>query len=374
MRSYRNVIWLAVGLVLMGAQGTGDGCGEGPIDYAVVPDPQSQTGQHILTLDITTPDIVRDQASGELERPGAPPVEIARPLGSAPPRGWPGLVFVHGGHWRTGSLYSHRYPNWTQQAASRGYVAITVNYRLTDQDDHDDPEEARGPRFPWPAQIQDVKCAIRWLKAHAGDYDVDASRIGVIGYSAGGHLTLMSGLARGVERFEGAYCPHVRDAQGNPIHSDVAAVVAFSGVGEVEGVWSKVGRPRDSIRRLLDRGPDFNPADDPQRVWDMSPTHYVDARFGDTPVLLLHGRDDNTVPIESARMLDAALGADNALRPVEERREHALIEYRGVGHGWSGAAEQDAYARSWAFFDRHLKGDAEAQVGCSPWPDCEAVR
>ncbi|NOX57077.1 MAG: alpha/beta hydrolase, partial [Planctomycetes bacterium] len=96
-----------------------------------------------------------------------------------PPR--PALVFVHGGGWRSGDKRRGYFLHGAIEYAQKGYVCITVNYRLSDE-------------APFPACVEDVKCAVRWLRAHAKKYHVDPNRIGGYGNSAGAHLVAMLGL------------------------------------------------------------------------------------------------------------------------------------------------------------------------------------
>lgn len=116
-------------------------------------------------------------------------LDIARP--QAATQGLrPAIVIIHGGGWNAGSKNDPVYQNLMQHYAKQGYVALSVGYRLT--------REA-----PMPACIEDVKCAVRWLKAHAADYGVDPNRIGCYGHSAGGHLSLMLGVSSGNKDLEG---------------------------------------------------------------------------------------------------------------------------------------------------------------------------
>jgi len=102
----------------------------------------------------------------------------------------PAIVIIHGGGWSAGSKNDPVYQNLMNHYAQQGYVALSVGYRLT--------QEA-----PMPACIEDVKCAVRWLKAHAKDYGVDPERIGCYGHSAGGHLSLMLGVSSENKELEG---------------------------------------------------------------------------------------------------------------------------------------------------------------------------
>lgn len=94
----------------------------------------------------------------------------------------PALVIVHGGGWRGGSKSVDVYQKMMVDYAQKGYVTFNVEYRLTGE-------------APFPACIEDVKCAVRWLRAHAEELQVDPDRIGSYGHSAGAHLSLMLAMA-----------------------------------------------------------------------------------------------------------------------------------------------------------------------------------
>ena len=93
----------------------------------------------------------------------------------------PALVLIHGGNWAAGSKSNAVYQRMMKEYAEKGYVVINIDYRLL------------GEAAP-PACIEDVKCAVRWLRAHADKYQVDPERIGSFGNSAGAHLSLMLGI------------------------------------------------------------------------------------------------------------------------------------------------------------------------------------
>ena len=90
----------------------------------------------------------------------------------------PLLLFIHGGGWHGGD--KHDYLRYLVDYAKKGYVTATVQYRFTD-------------KVKFPAQLLDVKAAVRWLKQNADEYHIDNNNIAVIGGSAGGHLSLMVG-------------------------------------------------------------------------------------------------------------------------------------------------------------------------------------
>ncbi len=99
----------------------------------------------------------------------------------------PAILFVHGGGWSSGDR-SMEVP-LAQNLAAKGYVTVTVEYRLS-------------PEAQYPAAVQDLKSAVRWLRAHASAYHIDTARIGVCGGSAGGHLAALLGATNGDRSFD----------------------------------------------------------------------------------------------------------------------------------------------------------------------------
>ena len=95
---------------------------------------------------------------------------------------YPAIVLVHGGGWAFGSKQENVFRSYLLDYAKQGYVTISVEYRFDGE-------------APFPACIEDVKCAIRWLRAHATEYNVDPDRIGGYGHSAGAHLVLMAAMS-----------------------------------------------------------------------------------------------------------------------------------------------------------------------------------
>ena len=102
----------------------------------------------------------------------------------------PALVIVHGGGQAAGSKSVDVYQKMMVDYAQKGYVAINVEYRLTGE-------------APFPACIEDVKCVVRWLRAHADEYGVDPDRMGAYGHSAGAHLALMLAMVPDSAGLEG---------------------------------------------------------------------------------------------------------------------------------------------------------------------------
>jgi acetyl esterase/lipase len=131
-------------------------------------------------------------------------LDLARPANPNAKR-LPCVVFIHGGAWSAGQRGAH--DEDIRRMAGLGYVAATVDYRLA-------------PTHRFPAQVQDVKCAVRYLRAHAEQYGLDPDRIAAWGVSAGAHLALMLGVTQKSDGLEG-------DGGWPEQSSAVQAVVAF---------------------------------------------------------------------------------------------------------------------------------------------------
>jgi acetyl esterase/lipase len=198
---------------------------------------------------------------------------------------WPVLIFVHGGGWTEGDKAP-----LPVVPTFAGYLVASINYRMY-------------PAYRFPAMIEDVKCAIRYLRAHAVAYNLDPDRIALIGHSAGGHLAALAGLAQ-----EGAGWD-VGEHLDHP--SQVQAVVAMSG-------------PTDLTRQFPDWVMELKTDVFGEAQWAIaSPVNYAHAKA--PPFLIIHGDADAEVPVAQAHQLYDALLEAGA--PVEK-----LILHNG-GHG-----------------------------------------
>ncbi len=211
-------------------------------------------------------------------------LDLALPGGpSSKPR--PAIVVIHGGGWIEGDKSSfatttNRSPANIRDFAALGFVAASINYRLS--------KEAR-----YPAQLDDCRCAVRWLRAHAAEYGVDRDRIGAYGNSAGGHLALL--LALGDRPI----------VSGEPFPTESNAVqAAVSDSGPLDLISQYRGGALKRVVGQFMGGPPDGPR--LERYREASPSQQVRAKG--PPLLLIYGVDDEQVDVLSADRFVAALG------------------------------------------------------------------
>ncbi|MBA2247496.1 MAG: alpha/beta hydrolase [Chloroflexia bacterium] len=233
--------------------------------------PYGSGGGHLLFLDILRPDNSETTAR-------------------------PAVVWVHGGGWQAGQ----RQPNPNRTLAEHGFVTATISYRLS--------QEAI-----FPAQIHDVKAAIRFLRGNHERFGIDPDRIGVWGHSAGGHLAALAGVAGNVPELEG-------DGGTPGVSSVVQAAVPLSPPTRLDQPTSN--QDLDSAQRQLLGHSVVHRAELDRLARLASPATH--ARADTPPFLIVHGVVDNLVTIEDARALAAALATAGA--PV------TLRELPGVDH------------------------------------------
>lgn len=235
-------------------------------------------------------DVTYATVGGEPQR-----LDLARPRGAGP---HPLVVLIHGGGWSGGGRSA--YHDAMLRLAGQGYAAASVDYRLAD-----------APRNVFPAAVEDVRCAVRWLRSHAAEHGIDASRVAALGSSAGGHLAAMLGTATDVPGLDGA-CP-LRD-----VSPAVGAVVAIAGPHDIRTAGALDAGQRAMVENFLG----IRPEEDPERALLASPA--VHASAGDPPFLLIHGTADDVVPVRQSRSMRDTLRAAGV--PA------TLIELPGVGH------------------------------------------
>jgi acetyl esterase/lipase len=245
----------------------------------------------------------------------------------------PLLIFIHGGGWSEGTKERGIVP--LVRFAQQGYAGATVEYRLS--------EEAR-----FPAQIADVKCAIRYLRSHASEYGIDPNRIGLWGQSAGGHLAALAGTS-GDDSLAGPV-----EWQGTS--SRVRAVIDWNGPTDFiqDTAAVRTTDPEASaIVRLLG-----GPIPDRRALAALAnPITYVSA--DDPPFLILHGNQDRTVPLGQSVLLRDALRRVGV--PVElhllEGEGHFGVDLVTVGHVSDGLPANEPFilATMDTFLAKYLK-------------------
>ena len=203
----------------------------------------------------------------------------------------PGIVVVHGGGWIDGDKSSFVFKDRTSPAnivdfAKLGFVAVMINYRLSTE-------------APFPAALEDCKCAVRWLRAHAKEYNLNREHIGAWGNSAGGHLALMLGMVGRDAGLEG----------DGPFQEESSLVQACA---SDSGPIDMLHQARDSqigevVKRFLGGPPEGERVAAYKRA---SPLSYIKA---DTPpLLLIYGVSDLQIPIVNADEFVLALGKAGA--------------------------------------------------------------
>lgn len=249
---------------------------------------------------------------------GKQTMDVIRPRdNSAKPR--PAVLLVHGGGFRAGT--KEGYIPLAVKLAERGYVAATVNYRLS-------------PGAQFPAPVEDVKAAVRFLRANSAKYNLDTEHIGALGGSAGGHLVLMLGVTAGVEEFEGS-------GPNREQSSKVQCVVDEYGPSDFTQSYSKSVDAAEVLPMFL--GGDL----DHERIWHIrsSPLNWVTPNAA--PTLSIHGTLDPYVAYEQSLWLVERMIASGVPAEIET--------IPGAGHGFKGADADRADVRAFAWLDKYLK-------------------
>lgn len=233
----------------------------------------------------------------------------------------PGIVLYFGGGWRKGRKDQLR--TYAQYLAQHGYVVAAAEYRL----------KAEGQ---WPNSVQDAKCAVRWMRAHAEENHVDPTRIGVLGNSAGAYLALMVGYTAGDPFFEG---------DGGYADQSSAAQAVVDIYGPVD-FTEPVRRDHPLILSYMNG----HYEEDPARFEKASPIRYVTPKT--PPTCVIHGTVDMLVPVHQSDWLVEKLN--------QEGVPHLYSRMDGWPHAMDFVADvrEHTQALVLAFFDEYLKGKA----------------
>ena len=254
---------------------------------------------------ITKFDVVRDVVFTPDAWPQKLLADIYVPRGEGP---WPGVLLIHGGGWEGGDRAQVQ--SLAERLAKRGFVTFNTTYRFA-------------PQYRFPAQLEDVQQALRWMQANGPQYRMRPERIGVFGYSAGAHLAALLGTLS----------PGDALAASNP---RVAAVVA----GGTPSDLTKF-KGGTLVPQLLDTTWPKNP----EAYRRASPVTYISA--DDPPFFIYHGGSDMLVSVDHAEDLHAAL------EKAGVRSE--LFILRGRGHITAFLTDGPAFEAAATFLDRELR-------------------
>lgn len=245
-------------------------------------------------------------------------LDLALPPKADKPR--PAIIFIHGGGWTGGR--KEDFTGFAKTFAADGYVAVSVNYRLA-------------PKHVFPAQVEDCKCAVRWMRAHADELGLDPMRIGALGGSAGGHLALMLGVMDKEDGLEG-------DGGWHDQSSKVQAVVNYVGPSDLlatlpevsQGILANfLGGKREEKRDAAIKA---------------SPVTYITS--GDAPSLSFMGTKDPLVPHEQGVIL---------VNKLTEAGVPGRVEFiLGAGHGFEPEEMERTLKATREFLSEQLRSES----------------
>lgn len=194
----------------------------------------------------------------------------------------PTVIWIHGGAWRSGTKRDVPVKEWL----THGIAIASVEYRLS-------------PVAKFPAQIHDIKAAIRYLRDNAGPLKLDPNKFAIAGSSAGGHLAALVGVSNQVKELEGAVGDNLQQS------SNVQAIVSFYGAANLQSILSQSTEHGLSVRvpalQLLLGG---QPTEVPVLTRLASPIVHVDST--DPPLWLIHGDADPQMPLQQSKELQFA--------------------------------------------------------------------
>ena len=234
---------------------------------------------------------------------------------------WPLIIWIHGGAFRAGS----KEDGVPLEYVADGYAVASINYRLSQH-------------AIFPAQIEDCRAAVRWLRAHASRYNLNPHRFGAWGPSAGGHLAALLGTAAHVKRFD----------VGEHLQEESCVQVVVDWFGPTDFGQMDAHRLSDGMVHDVPDSPESELVggpiqDHPERVAQANPTTYITPHA--PPFLIIHGEKDPLVPHNQSRLLSDALG--KAKVPV------TFYTVSGGGHG--GFTDPKVFELTRAFLARHLR-------------------
>jgi acetyl esterase/lipase len=293
--------------------------------------PKAPTPQEIAAKFKDTVDIRFDQPYAGNENPRQM-VDVYLPVKRATDKPLPVVVYIHGGGWINGDRKGY-VGQATALVATGNYAAVAVGYRMSNEK-------------PFPAQIHDCKAAIRYIRGHAKDWNIDPNKIGATGSSAGGHLSTLVATSGNVKTLDG----DIGDFTSLP--GNVTCVVNFCGPMDFSlplFTGAAASNPDPAVNGLLGG----SPTEKPDVMKAASPVTYVSKET--PPIMTIHGTADGRVDFKHAEAIDAAL-KQNGITSL-------LIPVVGAGHGIP--QPQELKDRVQAFWDKYLRG-VETEISTAP--------
>jgi acetyl esterase/lipase len=251
--------------------------------------------------------------------------------GTAP---YPVVVWIHGGGWQSGDKAQFRTTPMMAALQSRGYAVVVINYRLSAE-------------AIFPAQIHDVKAAIRWVKANAASYAINKNNIGVWGSSAGGHLSALAGTSAGVTELESPGLGNSGFSSAVQVVVDwygPANILQLDSMALAQGCVSSNHNAANSPESLLIG---YQITTRPDLAAKVNPAAYISS--DDPPFFIEHGLTDCTVASGQSQYLF------DQLLPVIGPQKLKLKFLANTGHGGGLFSDATIIAEAIDFFDLYLK-------------------
>lgn len=222
------------------------------------------------------------------------------------------MILLHGGGWTRGDKGEFSPYIAALQERLPGYAFANVNYRLFDNGAH-----------KFPAQENDIRLAVDYLMSKRAEYGFSKNTV-LMGASAGAHLAMLQGYK-------------------NMEHMLPKAIISFFGPVDLEHLYKNPEHP--AVPFLMAGIVGGTPENNPAAYKASSPIQFVTSKS--PPTLLLHGGNDNLVPVEQARLMN------NRLKKAGVK--HDLIIYPDAGHGWRGRNLEDSFNKIKAFLGENVK-------------------
>lgn len=248
-------------------------------------------------------------------------LDVTTPAAS---RQTPVMVLIHGGGWVGGirDEMNGIVPGMT----SIGFACVQIDYRAA-------------PKAQFPAQLIDAKASIRWVKENAAKYNLDPTKIAVLGYSEGGHLAALLATTGQEAKWD----------SGCKVDSSVTAAISFGGSTDLPTIWRHRNTQTIYDRGVIESGlPAFiggTYEQSPAKYRDASPIFHITRST--TPMLLMHGEEDVVIPKEQPEIMFRVLQAQGV--------ESELLMIPGAGHGQLGSDPDGVFRKVATFLKKNLK-------------------